>query len=214
MWKVLWDISLALCYIQTGIDAADRVIHGGKPLGFNDKVPGWNPIAHRDIKPANIFLTSRCSSDQFPVYPTVVLGDFGCSVTQRDQTSIRMSAFTRAFQPPEAPNFSETCDTYSLALSIHCMSQLTRHPWHDGEVVRQSPLAGAGCSSILSSVLQSCLKYRWIDRPDITELPFLTYRESQRAKIENAQRPQTTQPLPSWANAHPCVARHLVWRDK
>jgi len=76
-WQVLFQLASALAMCHEGI----RDVH--RP---SNKIANWNPIYHLDIKLGNIFL----DADQEPHIilkhglPRVVLGDFGCSVTQAD----------------------------------------------------------------------------------------------------------------------------------
>ncbi|KAH7350386.1 kinase-like domain-containing protein [Pyrenochaeta sp. MPI-SDFR-AT-0127] len=84
LWKVIWDLSLALCFLWIGTDAVTT--RNRAAMGRSISVqPHWNHILHRDLKPANIFLTwsNRMEADGCS-FPTIVVGDLGCSVTDTD----------------------------------------------------------------------------------------------------------------------------------
>ncbi|KAF1967279.1 hypothetical protein BU23DRAFT_293090 [Bimuria novae-zelandiae CBS 107.79] len=169
LWTVLWEQSLALCYLQTGINAS-RFASEGKPI--RRRREGWEAILHRDVKPANIFLTTR---DQENQYPTTVLGDFGCSVMVRDRVSSVMTAWTKPFAAPEEPRYTEMSDVYSLALSVHCMAIVRDMPDERREVRKANPAPGYSC--VLNDLLARCLSTRPGDRPDVGYLPYLVLRE-------------------------------------
>jgi len=84
LWKVFWDVSLAVNYLLTGADVktARKCATERKPV---PGVRGWNPIAHMNIKPANIFMSNEdyLGADK-TLFPLLILGDFGCSKTYLD----------------------------------------------------------------------------------------------------------------------------------
>ncbi|KAF2851940.1 hypothetical protein T440DRAFT_361962, partial [Plenodomus tracheiphilus IPT5] len=56
VWKVFFDLSLALAKLHFGAD--EQLSRARAAIGKDAKpIAGWNPITHRDIKPSNIFLT-------------------------------------------------------------------------------------------------------------------------------------------------------------
>jgi serine/threonine protein kinase len=203
LWKVLFEMSLAICYMQTGVDAEGDA-RAGKPLVRKDKKKRWEEIVHCDIKPANLFLTMHGEKS---AYPTAVLGDFGCATFESDRRvkgAAKMPAFTLVFGPPEAPKYSDASDIYSLALSVHCAALLRPYPVQDYVRLHAEPLGNrreTGYSRTLSTLLKRMLNKRVEDRPDALYLPYLVYREMQAAKVElGALYPQqAARPLPEWA---------------
>lgn len=89
-WKVLENLSSALLFLHEGkMNPSD-----------SQGIQSWKPIIHRDIQISNIFLTSLpfpgpgSPTHQNPtsglpsIYPCVILGDFGSSITcTRDKIS-------------------------------------------------------------------------------------------------------------------------------
>ena len=197
LWKVLWDMSLALCYLQTGVNA-ERSAKSGVPMTRAEKSKGWEEIVHCDIKPGNIFLTMRDATSQ---YPTVVLGDFGCSVSdsRRHKMQHKMDAFTSCFAPPEAPQYSDASDIYSLALTVHCMAVQRPAPVSDKEKLRHEPCGSLGYSGTLARLLKRALAKSVKDRPDALYLPYLVAREKAASKNEpGANLERAARALPSW----------------
>lgn len=79
LWKVFWDMSLAINYFLTDTDVRTARIRAaeGKTVSA---VKDWNPIAQLDIKPAKFFMTNEDSlgADK-TAFPTLIMGDFACS---------------------------------------------------------------------------------------------------------------------------------------
>jgi serine/threonine protein kinase len=184
LWKVLWQMSLALSYLHLGVDVADQITEG-RPQ--SSRRQGWIPILHRDIKPANIFLTLRGSRDG--VFPTAVLGDFGCCIHadhpnfDRPRRQQLMTAFTLAFGPPEAPRFHPASDVYSVALVIHCMAQTETVPSRNSDRVRVDPLRGTQYSQNLGGILKEFLIANPSNRAKPTELPYLVNYARRRTTL-------------------------------
>ena len=194
LWKVLWDLSLALAYLQTGVDAAPRAFEG-QPV--NRREIGWDRIIHRDIKPANIFFTTR---DQETQYPTAVLANFGCSDMSGYRPLPMMNARTQPFAAPEGPQYHSTGDVYSVALTIHYMAKIDGRPSHD--MSRRQYLPAPRYCKILNDLLFRCLEENPQDRPDARDLPYLVWREMRRAKRERERRGLPRETLPTWAFRH------------
>jgi NIMA (never in mitosis gene a)-related kinase len=200
MWKVLFDMSLALCYLQSGFDATSSA-KAGVVIGREKSRKDWDEIVHCDIKPGNIFLTMHGATSQ---YPTVVLGDLGCSVSDssRHKWWHEMDAWTSAFGPPEAPQYSGSSDIYSLALSVHCMATLRQGPPSDREKRRREPVGpqrASGYSNTIAQLLKRMLAHGAKERPDAMYLPYLVYREKSASKKEMGDCRRASRALPSWA---------------
>lgn len=194
-WKIMWDISLALCYLWTGRDAltVSRLASSDQPITVSST---WNPIIHRDIKPSNLFLTWR---DPLGVnaspYPTVVLGDFGCAVFGNEIRSATVSVDTipgndRAFAPPESPTYSEQSDVYSLALVVICVA------WRRQEPPRDNFFRNNWASKGMARVLYHCLRTSGSNRPTPLTLPAVVWKGY---KTWLDSRPNYGRPLPGWA---------------
>jgi NIMA (never in mitosis gene a)-related kinase len=191
LWKVLWDMSLALAYLQTGMDAAPDAYHG-EPLPIG-RARGWNCIVHRDVKPVNILFTNR---DQETQYPTAVLANFGFSVTVEERL-LPLPITMRPFATPEDPRFHENGDVYMLALTVHCMARTTTLPSDDYDGRKHHP--APGYSSILNRLLTRCLEENPSRRPDAGYLPFMVLREMQKLKLERKRLGISYEALPAWA---------------
>ena len=203
LYKILWDIALALSFLSTGVDAATtrNLAKAGYIVG---KKSGWNQTLHRDLKPGNIFLTwknplpaDRC------LYPTAVLGDFGCSVTQWDVRTGNAkwkfhSGVTPDFEPPESPRYHEHGDIYMLGLSIHCLAMMRNRPRSVKKERERRPLQGFFGDRCLGKLLMLCLECDPEDRPFPGELPLLVmgcYRKWRAMRRDDGQR------LSGWAYA-------------
>ncbi|KAJ4293308.1 hypothetical protein N0V90_008590 [Kalmusia sp. IMI 367209] len=199
LWKVLWDVALALCYLQSGVDATQEAMNY-RALSQRDKKRGWDAIMHRDIKPDNILLTWKGAETQ---YPTVVLADFGCSVVSSDVVSDEMTAFTKAFAAPEAPKYTETSDVYSLGLSVCCLAGLKDVPNRDYSGLRGDAAKLYG--NHINYVLRKCLERDHRNRPSALELPSLVARENAKAREKIEERSKggniRREKLPDWAFA-------------
>ncbi|KAF2646796.1 kinase-like protein [Massarina eburnea CBS 473.64] len=175
LWKILWDMSLALCYLQLGVDAT-KSAKSGKPLSRNDRKRGWDKIFHRDIKPGNIFAKGDIA------WPTITLGDFGCSITsdhehfdKRAEEQL-MTAFTPVFGPPEQPNYTRTSDVYSLGLVVHCAARARPYPMSNTTARQRDPV-GSSYSKELSGLVSRMLSLDPDNRPEAARLPYIVHRE-------------------------------------
>jgi serine/threonine protein kinase len=204
LWEVLYDISLAIAYIQSG-DDAEPLARQGKSLTPDMKRVGWTVMVHSDIKPANMFLTMRDAKTHLP---TVVLGDFGCCINvssnKRNGRKPLLKACTRAFAPPEAPYYSQGSDLYSMALSVHCAAMNRQMPSKDRSKARDYPLGRSDdlpYSNALEGMMRRMLRDESDCRPDPLVLPYLIRRECKAAKTELRLRgiEGADRPLPEWA---------------
>ncbi|KAJ4368021.1 hypothetical protein N0V83_006376 [Neocucurbitaria cava] len=181
LWKVLWDVSLALCFLYTGTDIVTT------RTCANDRVAvpiqrGWNRIFHRDVKPGNVFLTWKHAGgqDKCP-YPTAVLGDFGSSISDADIRVGRVRANTNsrgtpAFDPPESPMYDERSDVYAMGLILHCLARMQQVSVESPEFREYHPVPQTFRDrALLTYVLKKCLAVHPIGRPMPNELPFLVW---------------------------------------
>ncbi|KAH8725983.1 kinase-like domain-containing protein [Phaeosphaeriaceae sp. PMI808] len=181
LWKVFWDVSIALSHLETGQSPTTIKNYAmeGKRV---EMVKGWNCIIHRDIKPGNIFLTGKntADSDECP-YPTVVLGDFGCSTTIADinagiSNPDHCSGFTPCIAPPESPRFCLKGDSYMLALTIQCLARMQNRPNMGQALGEDHPLPRRYACGALRELLVSCLQYDPRNRPHPGDLPALVLK--------------------------------------
>jgi NIMA (never in mitosis gene a)-related kinase len=205
MWKVFWDLSLALCYLWTGNPASDTRERAMAGRRVNHRVRGWKPMIHRDLKPANIFMTwdEPHNADGGYVYPTVKIGDFGCCIRGSDvavggmnMNPMLLTHSELAFDPPE-PTYSEVGDLYACGLVLHCLGLMRQVPY--GPVTRRArtPFGdGSGASQELRSRVQDCLMPNPNDRPSPQDLPMVVWEGH---KTWRRGRRDHGQPLPSWA---------------
>lgn len=178
LWKVFYDLSLALCYLNTGVSTTEvrRLTEQGKaPL----KVSGWNWVVHRDIKPGNIFLTDSAEAETWR-YPTAVLGDFGGCVTRSDVAGGRVNPRelwgTPSFQTPESPSWSDATDVYLLAATIHCLATMNQSPMHGHQQLELDPMPYGSTHRALPDLLRKCLRVDRSRRPGPHELPCLVWQ--------------------------------------
>ncbi|KAH7074618.1 kinase-like domain-containing protein [Paraphoma chrysanthemicola] len=193
LWKVLWDASLALCHMFSGVSQRDIIarINDGKDVRPNK---GWVGTLHRDLKPGNICLTRAKESD---LYPTAVLVDFGCCTSFEDIASglasaARHSGNTPAFEPPESPAFCQRSDVYSLGLKIHCLARMSNHP----DVKRYGTPSYRYEDDGLRELLRRCTHPDHGKRPMPGELPHLVAKGYWKWK---SGRKNDGERLPSWA---------------
>jgi serine/threonine protein kinase len=176
LWDVFWEMSLALNFLLTGthIKTARERAGAGKVIST---VSGWNPITHMDIKPANIFMTNEESfgANRTP-FPTMVLGDFGCSKSTSDIVAgvarlHRLSGETPEFAPPESPSWNDRGDVYMLGLTIHCLGRMSNLP----DVVGHYELSPRYGDENLRKLIKRCIKTDSRERPSAYELPAIVY---------------------------------------
>ncbi|KAF2179768.1 kinase-like protein [Zopfia rhizophila CBS 207.26] len=196
VWRVFFQLSLALCYLMHGVDAKAAIINRCNI----EPVYGWNHICHRDIKPGNVFLASE--SDPRQKYPRVMLGDFGCSVLIDDIDARVACELTsrqaRSFSPPESPEYSRRGDVYMVGLVIHCLCRLLEVPERDKWHLREKPV-GSYYSNHLTKVVKTCVRKHPNDRPSTAELPEMVYSPTYFRKSCTAKSgsiPKSRSPIP------------------
>ncbi|KAF1944417.1 kinase-like protein, partial [Clathrospora elynae] len=177
LYKVLWDMSLALCFLATGasVEKTRSRASVGKTVA---KVGSrWNSILHCDIKPGNVFLTWANGRPADPcAYPTAVLGDFGCSATEEHARAGAHchGRITPCFAPPEFPlGYHERGDVYMLGLTIHCLAMMRNTPRSKSTERELHPLQGLFGDSSLKALLMNCLNHKPAKRPAPGHLPML-----------------------------------------
>ncbi|MCJ1367456.1 hypothetical protein MMC16_006589 [Acarospora aff. strigata] len=215
IWKAFLELSSALRYIHHGIKAGDPPIP--KPTYE------WPRVLHRDIKPANIFLRSGLYS----VYPTVVLGDFGCATMygMRGWNGSARLVGTSSWQPPEVPEHTTRGDVWAVGAVIQAMCRLDHGPvkspppgvdqeiWWFSPEARRPRRAGSYYSGQLNGALASALTFEKEERPFSYELYRVLKLMLRRARREWGL---VDLPLPTWAinqrQEHP-VAAMLVQKS-
>jgi serine/threonine protein kinase len=201
LWKALWDLSLAVCYLWSGHDYADtrRRAMDSKRVTANKE--GWNSIIHRDLKPANIFMTWNTgpSLDRPSGYPRLLIGDFGCTVTTNDLATLAPEFIGGAdpnFNAP-GPRFDKHVDVYGVGLILQCLGMMAQIPVPSNTMRAQYPLGPSyRASSDLVERVRHCLALDPGGRPVPRDLPAYV---SKGFRLWRAGRGDDGQPLPSWA---------------
>jgi hypothetical protein len=101
-------------------------------------------------------------------YPrlSVVLGDFGSSVSSVDSPYIKLR-YQRNFSPPK--HFDKKADVYQLGLVVVALYRLMIKPKAYWDQCRGSP-AGAGYTPGLNNVLKRCSRDRSVERMPVAGL--------------------------------------------
>lgn len=194
LWKVFWDIAVALCYLNTGVSTREISSYAEAGNSVRRK-ENWDRIYHRDIKPDNVFLTWNVQRDG-GVYPTVVLGDFGCSISDYELSAGPTNkAGTPCFASPEFHTQSSS-DVYSLGLVLHCLATMRNEPIRSLTKLETEPLQKRHGSTGLDRELRHCLSRDPDYRTHPGELPclvFQSYKSWRKHRGEDGKR------LPDWA---------------
>ncbi|KAJ3560911.1 hypothetical protein NPX13_g9140 [Xylaria arbuscula] len=138
-----------------------------------------DPIVHRDIKPSNILLTDPIISEAgrewgrrvsledkglFSLYPKVLLGDFGLSVSLREARTVGIG--TPSYLAPEVPTsalrpdskdfeWKSSCDVFSLGATMHHLISLSLLSSVDMENLSYVP----DYSSEIQDLIAKCYSY-------------------------------------------------------
>lgn len=192
LWKVLWDVSLALCHLWT--ERSDLTIRKSAKEGRSvEGKERWNGYIHRDIKPGNLFLTWKTSADGNRCnYPSVILGDFGLCTSVEDIKAGRASGTKCS---GETPAFKTRSDVYQLGLAVHCLSQMRDYP-DTSRYLHSEPLYHSYKSNELNDLLVDCLKPDPSRRPYPHDLPMLVWKGY---KIWRRSRKGGGETLYNWA---------------
>jgi serine/threonine protein kinase len=201
LWKVFWDMSLAVCYLWSGHPYEDTRRRALESKRVKANAEGWNCVLHRDIKPGNIFMTwdRGPSLDQDTVYPRILLGDFGTAVTVNDLNTQNLDMIGGAdsnFEAP-GPRFGKRRDLYGVGLVIHCLATMRQLPVPSSTMLAQDPLGPTSqASDELLKRVRHCLERDPRERPPLRDLPAYV---AKGFKAWRAGREDNGQPLPSWA---------------
>jgi serine/threonine protein kinase len=194
-------VSLGLAYLITGTDSVTsrRLVTEGRAI---PRLNGWNRIVHRDLKTGNLFLTWKdpLKHDKSR-YPTVAIGDFGCSASDDDikaglAKAEYHSGITKAFAPPESPKYCQRGDIYMLGVTIHCLAVMSNMPNQDIVFRDAHPLNGLSNNELLKAVVRGCLARNPDTRTDQRLLPMLVfkaYTDWMKKRKDSGKK------LPEWA---------------
>jgi hypothetical protein len=114
-------------------------------------------------------------TDKTP-FPTLILGDFGCSKSYKGIVSGKSRKYmhngeTPAFAPPESPKWNERGDIYMLGLTIHCLGQMRGGP----DLKIHFPLSPRYKDENSRKLIEQCTKTDPQDRPKANDLPAMVY---------------------------------------
>lgn len=165
-WHVLEGITAALTFCHHGVDVSRSM----------QPVDGWKTLCHLDVKPDNVWLTGV---DQTHEFPQVVLGDFGCSVTQDDIDQglahwLMLTHGTPGWLPPESTEsmsgpstkgrYGKATDIWQAGGTVQTLCRLTKTPdIHLAEERR--PCGSTKYSRDLNLVVSSCMEKEVSKRP-------------------------------------------------
>ena len=198
LWRVFWDLALAVCFLATGQDYAgtrQRAIQGRSV----QQSPSWIPFLHRDIKPGNVFMTwtNPMAADALTVYPSIVLGDFGCVVSPTDLYSRHKDLLGQGdprFEPPEE-TFCAQSDVFGICVVLHCLARMTHVP---SDAIHSELVLGRQYTGSLQLVqlARHCLAARPENRPAPQHLPRMVF---EGFRVWRQCRRNDGAALPAWA---------------
>lgn len=182
VWHVLLGTAKALAFLHHGLVDIDRDTPDRR----------WNAISHLDIKPTNIFFSSSGSQGSMP---RVVLGDFGCAVTEHDKATGREDARLQPCGTPEwypIEGFPETVgmrratygpptDIWQLGATIHVMCHFRAVPSRRA-LKEERYILGPGYSSRLAGAACGCTQDNWQRRPTAKMLVRMVADEMRRRR--------------------------------
>lgn len=175
----LWHTILHVC-------RALALCHYGLPDPLKKELQPrvWSAICHLDIKLENIFVDfKRGRGMEDDEYPTLVLGDFGCSITSDDIAQNRFSRVgqpfgTKGWFPPEyyaeegtttyAKRYGKSTDVWQLGAVISCMARLITKPDY-GKLGIAKP-CGAAYSDELNRMVGFMLREDLNLRPTVVDI--------------------------------------------
>ena len=180
IWHLLHDIGAALAFLHHGIRDPDATTRSQTD---------WDVMSHLDIKPANIFLSWYGARGRFP---RMVLGDFGCAVTQREVTSGRESKHahrhgTREWFAPESfasvvgernVAYGRPTDIWQLGAVAATLCRLWKKPNRDALFRNSESHCGSRYGRRLNDMVGTCLRVNRHARPRAIEVVHSANRRS------------------------------------
>ena len=246
IWHVFESLASALQYIHHGIKEGSRFHETRAQAGLSDSdfVNAWEErqwplIQHRDIKPQNILLrygakskpvieprpfprcfqTQRIMRDVWPIFPRILLADFGIATSGRDPDchEVDEEIGTPHWLPPEVPKCSTRGDVWALGAVIwslctlrssgplpepphHLRSTRDRNNWLWSKEARNGledlARCGESYSSHLDNLVYNCMRHNIEDRP----YSFKLVEDIKTGKLwAKAEGKVVRKPLPKWA---------------
>ena len=241
VWHAFSNITSALQYLHHGLYPNDAVPCRSESTPdyklARDMQSTWPTILHRDIKTQNIFLryvkpiqkTQRrargfplCFLDKdynydLPVFPTLVLGDFGLASQQEDKDFGETENIwgTCNWLPPELPETTARGDIWALGLLLYSICKLLpsgplpgppneirdleeMKDWCKQEKTRNAVhklTLGKAYSDDLDMIVRLCLKRKKEDRPFAFRLLEYIKEGQNRAEIVGFLREKE---FPKW----------------
>ena len=176
MWHALRHLCSALSATHNGIK---------DPFNKTMQLKDWDTIVHMDIKPANVFWSmKRGKGLEDDEHPTIILGDFGCAVTQTEvlrgkYPKVGQPFGTDGWFPPEAHakegvwagRYGRPTDIWQVGALITCMCRLSLLP--DPIKIKTAKPCGEHYGPELNKLVASLLRKHPMARPaavDVVEV--------------------------------------------
>lgn len=174
IYHTFLSLARALSYTHFGIvDPATSEVPITQP---------WNSICHLDIKPSNVFVKTDANGTKLP---RIVLGDFGCAVSDWDVTTEAENAFvqshgTPGWFPPEnigsaaaKEQGQEICyglptDIWQVGGVIQVMAKQCSKP--DQLAACTEEPCGEGFDQELQKAVKACMNPNFRKRPGAVQM--------------------------------------------
>lgn len=196
VWKVFWDMALAVCYLATGHPnqaTRDLAMDGRSATS----VRTWVPMIHCDLKPSNVFLTwnDPLGADARSGYPTAVIGDFGVAAINGRPSA----GGDRSFASPEvwSRRCSDKTNVWGVGIIIHCLVMISQSPYGSSAERERRPFGRLDVSVGLDILTRRCLSQYPAKGPGAHELPRIVWDCYKHWRRE--RRGERGTPLPEWA---------------